>query len=135
MLASDHLRRVPERITAPPRTYAVGPTDSAADGLALQRSIGNGVTGLAADALALQPSIGNGATPTVLMRPTRPSDRGWDAEVDRRFWERKGKKDKQLALSADEVIDLELWMRTREDVLRGCDEVGAFRRRWRRPPC
>jgi hypothetical protein len=73
MLASDHQHRVPEHTTAPPRTYAVGPTRPAPDALALQRSIGKGETRSAGFQAA-----------------TGERRESINAEVNRRFWERKG---------------------------------------------
>jgi hypothetical protein len=46
-----------------------------------------------------------------------------NSEVDRRFWKRKGGKGKQLGLGADQQTDRELWMRTRDEVLRERDQV------------
>jgi hypothetical protein len=46
-----------------------------------------------------------------------------NSEVDRRFWKRKGGKGKQLRLGADEQTDRELWIRTRDEVLRERDQV------------
>ena len=37
-----------------------------------------------------------------------------NAEVDRRFWARKGMKGKQLGLGSDQRTERELWMRARE---------------------